>query len=93
MKLNKEKCIFGESQVKFLGHIVSSDGIKADPAKISAVCDMPIPENKKTTRVSVDASSHSLGAILEQKDTDAIWKPVGFPSRSLTSAERNYAQI
>ena len=27
--------------------LVSSDGIKADPAKISAVYDMPIPENKK----------------------------------------------
>ena len=36
-----------ESQVKFLGYIVPSDGIKADPAKISAVRNMPIPENKK----------------------------------------------
>ena len=46
----------------------------------------------KPTGVSVDASSHGLGAILEQQDTDAIWKPISFASRSLTSAEHNYAQ-
>ena len=30
-----------------MGHVVSSDGIKVDPAKISYVRDKPIPEKKK----------------------------------------------
>ena len=45
------------------------------------------------TRVSADASSYGLGAPLEQKDTNEIWKRIGFASRSPTSAECNYAQI
>jgi len=40
VSLNKEKCIFSVSAVKFLGHIVNKDGIKADPDKTSAILKM-----------------------------------------------------
>ncbi|XP_014665850.1 PREDICTED: uncharacterized protein K02A2.6-like [Priapulus caudatus] len=35
LKLNKDKCRFGQKQVTFYGHIFSSDGIAADRRKIS----------------------------------------------------------
>ena len=35
--LNKVKCEFSVSKVKVLGHIVSSEGIAADPEKIEAI--------------------------------------------------------
>ena len=44
-------------------------------------------------RISVDASSHGLGAVLEQQGKDTIWKPVGFASRTLTPTERKNAHI
>ena len=47
LKLNREKCRFGEKEIVFLNHVVSSDGIKADPVKVSAVREMPIPQSKK----------------------------------------------
>ena len=47
LKLNKEKCRFGEKEIVFLGHVVSSGGVKADPAKVSSVREMPIPQSKK----------------------------------------------
>ncbi|KAI7812468.1 hypothetical protein IRJ41_002419 [Triplophysa rosa] len=42
-----EKCEFHTESVMFLGHIISSDGIKEDPAKIKAVANWPIPDSRK----------------------------------------------
>lgn len=46
----------------------------------------------KLSRVSADASSFGIGAVLEQETND-VWKPVYFASRSLNETERRYAQI
>ena len=32
-----EKCEFWMEEVKFLGHVVSKDGISVDPAKVEAI--------------------------------------------------------
>ncbi|GKA45609.1 reverse transcriptase domain-containing protein [Tanacetum coccineum] len=41
MKLNPKKCSFGMEEGKFLGYIVTSEGIRANPEKAKAVMDMP----------------------------------------------------
>ena len=46
LKLNREKCQFGVAQVTFLGHVLSGEGIYANPRKISAIVDIPVPQNK-----------------------------------------------
>ena len=43
MKLNSKKCKFGQTEVTFLGHVITADGIKPDPEKTRAINDMPIP--------------------------------------------------
>ena len=43
LKLKPSKCHFLQQKVKYLGHIVSESGIEADPDKISAVKEWPIP--------------------------------------------------
>ena len=45
-----KKCEFWLSQVSFLGHIVSKEGIKVDPAKIEVVRDWPRPKNAYEVR-------------------------------------------
>ena len=47
MKLNSAKCAFGVSIGKFLGFIVNSHGIEANPYKIKVVLDMKPPSNTK----------------------------------------------
>ena len=45
------------------------------------------------TIVSADASSHGLGAVLLQEQTNGDVKPVSYISRSLSPTEERYAQI
>ena len=47
MKLNLTKCAFGVSAGKFLGFIVNSRGIEANPDKIKAMLNMKPPSNTK----------------------------------------------
>ena len=47
LKLKPSKCMFLKESVKYLGHIVSSEGIHTDPDKLVAVKSWPIPNNVK----------------------------------------------
>jgi len=50
LKLNPKKCSFFKKEIKYLGHVVSKEGIKTDLEKISAVRDWPIPRTTKQVR-------------------------------------------
>ena len=45
LKINPLKCEFFRQHVPFLGHIVSRDGIQANPAKTSALRQYPVPKS------------------------------------------------
>ena len=158
LTLNSKKCQFEVATVTFLGHVISKQGISADPEKISAIKDFPAPNtvaelrrfmgmvnylgkfsarltdstptlrllmNKTSdwtwgdearkefqevkrimtstgvlvpydlsakTRLSTDASSYGLGAVVLQH-VEGHWKPVAYASRTMSPAEKNYAQI
>jgi hypothetical protein len=47
LKLNPEKCVFGVKKGKFLGCLVSTKGIEANPSKIEAILRMEPPRTKK----------------------------------------------
>lgn len=43
LKAKMKKCEFFKPELKFLGHIVSADGMKPDPAKVQTIVDWPEP--------------------------------------------------
>ena len=45
MKIKVQKCRFARQEVEYLGHIVSHQGIKGDPKKLTAVRNSPTPRN------------------------------------------------
>jgi ribonuclease HI len=47
LKLNPEKCVFGVKKGKFLGCLVSTKGVEANPNKIKAILRMEPPSTKK----------------------------------------------
>ena len=47
LRLNKEKCQLGVKELTFVGDILSSEGIRPDPRKVSAIENMPQPQCKK----------------------------------------------
>ena len=48
--LNLDKCQFSTDRVKFLGHVISSSGIEADPEKLQAIADLTPPQNVQEVR-------------------------------------------
>ncbi|UYV79188.1 K02A2.6-like [Cordylochernes scorpioides] len=47
IKLNRDKCQFQLQEVQFLGHIVTTEGIKIDPEKVRAIGEIKSPSNKQ----------------------------------------------
>ena len=47
LKLNRKKLKLRLTEVRYMGHVLTSKGLQADPMKIKAVIDMPKPQDKK----------------------------------------------
>ena len=56
LKLSPAKCPMFQSQLKYLGHNISAEGVAADPEKIPCVRDWPLPK-------SVDEVQSFLGVL------------------------------
>ena len=50
LKLKPRKCHLLQTKVKYLGHVISQEGIETDPEKTSSVTDWPRPKNSKDVR-------------------------------------------
>ncbi|GJX33156.1 putative reverse transcriptase domain-containing protein [Tanacetum coccineum] len=91
------KCEFWIPKVQFLGHVIDSQGIHVDPAKIESIKYWASPKTPIEIRqflglvgaenfiVYCDASHKGLGAVLMQNE-----KVIAYASRQLKIHEKNY---
>ncbi|XP_024027186.1 uncharacterized protein K02A2.6-like [Morus notabilis] len=47
---NRKKCAFGRPSLEYLGHIISEEGVAADPSKIQAISTWPPPRTIRELR-------------------------------------------
>ena len=47
LKAKRKKCEFGMDHLEYLGHVISKEGISADPGKTDAVAKWPTPTSKR----------------------------------------------
>ena len=58
LRLKPSKCHLVRHEVEFLGHVISSAGVAADPRKIEAVKDYPTPVDVKSLRSFLGLASY-----------------------------------
>lgn len=74
MKLNPDKCRFRVSSVQYVGHLLTADGVKPDPEKTKAVCDMPTPQDKQALQQFLGMTNYLSKLIPQYSD---ITGPLG----------------
>ncbi|GKB59828.1 putative reverse transcriptase domain-containing protein [Tanacetum coccineum] len=92
------KCEFWLLKVQFLGHVIDSEGVHVDPAKIEAIEDWASPktptkiyqflglaEGSENFVVYCYTSHKGLGAVLMQRE-----KVIAYASRQLKVHKKNY---
>ena len=50
MKIRASKCDWAKSEVTYIGHVISKDGLKPNPARVIKVKDFPTPRNVDEVR-------------------------------------------
>jgi hypothetical protein len=58
MDAKRSKCDFVKSEISFLGHVVSADGLKVDPKKVAAVQSWPTPSNVHEVHAFLGLGKH-----------------------------------
>ncbi|XP_028412533.1 uncharacterized protein K02A2.6-like [Dendronephthya gigantea] len=71
LKLNREKCEIQRTQLTYVGHLLTADGLQPDPEKIRAIQQMPEPADKQAVMRFMEISA-PLRSLLESK-TEWHW--------------------
>ena len=58
LKLKPKKCDLFKTEVSFLGHLVSAEGVRTDPAKVAVIRSWPRPANVTQVRSFLGLASY-----------------------------------
>ena len=102
-KMRVAKCDFMKPEIKYLGRVVSAEGVKPDPKAVSKLRDWDIPRNKtemqsflnfKEFVLDTDASTVAISGILHQwqgAPGERRLRPmIIYGSKNLTTTQAKY---
>ncbi|KAK9680148.1 Reverse transcriptase (RNA-dependent DNA polymerase) [Popillia japonica] len=50
LTINRDKCQFCRSELKYLGYVVDGKGLHVDPGKVQAILEIPVPKTVSEVR-------------------------------------------
>lgn len=83
-KAKREKCVF-KTELKFLGHIVSRNGLAPDPAKVQTVVEWPTPCSRFEVRSFLELANYFSRFI---KDYAKLAKPLTALLKGICAAHK-----
>ena len=58
VKLNTDKLNLRQTEVPFIGHVATDQGLRVDPAKVRAIIEMPAPTDKAGVQRLLGLAQH-----------------------------------
>lgn len=80
LRLNFDKCRVRRTSLPYVGHVISTEGIRPDPEKLRAVCDIPPPMTREAVR-------RFLGIVQYLSKFILYMSEINLPLRELFKAE------
>ena len=88
LKLNLIKCLFHMTELPYIGHVLTSEGVKPDPGKVLAIQQMEPPNNSAEVKrffghvnylskflPNLSAEGEPLRRIINLPDDEFCWGP------------------
>lgn len=86
LKLNKAKCRFNMTELQYIGHVLTPQGVKPDPEKVNVIKSMKQPKDAEEVRRFLGYTNYlakfipNLSSVAEplrkliHKDADFLWE-------------------
>ena len=72
IKLNKQKVVLKQTEVPYIGHLLTSEGVKADPSKVEAVLNMERPTDVTGVQRIMDTVGYLAKFLLRYPKSQSL---------------------
>ena len=90
LTLNPNKCQISKASLRYLGHLVTSEGVRPDPKKLEAIQVMPTPTNVEELRRALGVFTYIVSVTIPARHGDYCGTPAT-PTPCVDRLDMGYA--